>query len=97
MIRNTRRAAVGLMLAAAFAMGGPVAASASTASTTSATASVDSALGAWTVLRDNFHSFASCESYRTQYAVNYPYVEGSYCIDTAQGNGRYWLWVFYAT
>lgn len=89
-IRNTRRAAVTLMLAAAFAIGSPVAASASSTSDNSVQAP-------WTVLRDNFISYESCESYRTLYAVNYPYVEGSYCTDDAQGNGRHWLWVFYAT
>lgn len=49
----------------------------------------------YTLLRDNFYTFQTCESYRTQYVVRYAYHRSSYCTTAKQSNGRHWLWVKY--
>ena len=49
------------------------------------------------VIRDNFYTWETCESYRKQYAVNFPYHLASYCTRQKQSNGRHWLYVAYET
>ena len=49
----------------------------------------------YVVLRDNFKTYATCESYRKNYVVNYPYHLASYCTRAKQSNGRHWLYVAY--
>lgn len=94
-----RRVAAGLTLAMAFTVGGAVAASASTTGSSlpalKASESVVAPLGVWHVLRDDFKSYATCESYRVNYAVNYPYHVDSYCTESAASNGRHWLYIYY--
>lgn len=64
------------------------------ASTNAATTTATAA-GNYVVLRDNFYTFSTCESYRKWYANNYPYVIDSYCTTNKQSNGRHWLYVWY--
>ena len=51
----------------------------------------------YSVLRDNFNSYETCESYRKNYVIGYPYHLASYCTRTKQANGRHWLYVMYDT
>ena len=48
----------------------------------------------YTLLRDNFRSKETCESYRTQYVVRFAYHRESYCSER-ESNDRHWLWVRY--
>ena len=53
------------------------------------------AASGYVVLRDNFKSLSTCESYRKNYVRTYPYVLTSYCTVGKQSNGRHWLYVRY--
>ncbi|MDQ1218034.1 hypothetical protein [Microbacterium arborescens] len=49
----------------------------------------------YVVLRDNFYTYQSCESYRTSYVIYYAYHRDSYCTTSKRSNGRHWLYVWY--
>lgn len=56
---------------------------------------IAAAASPYVVLRDNFTSFAKCESYRRNYVIHYAYHRDSYCTTGKKSNGRHWLYVWY--